>query len=134
MKRNMLLHAELSQVIASMGHGDMLVIGDAGLPIPVGPHAPQRIDLAVSPGTPHLKDVLVAVLSELQVQSTVIATEALVGEQLDPPAWYSDVLALTPRTMSHEEFKVRCGTARAMVRTGECTPYANVILVAGVTF
>jgi D-ribose pyranase len=78
--------------------------------------------------------VLRAVLSELQVQSTVIATEALVGEHHAPPAWYSAQMDLTPSTVSHEEFKKICSTARAMVRTGECTPYANIILVAGVTF
>lgn len=132
MKRNLLLHAELSHLIATMGHGDMLVIGDAGLPIPVGPNAPQRIDLAVSLGTPGLEQVLKAVLSELQVQSTVIATEALVADA--PPAWYSQQLSLTPQTVSHEQFKKLCGSARAMVRTGESTPYANIILVAGVTF
>lgn len=134
MKRNLLLNAELSQVIASMGHGDLLVLGDAGLPIPVGPSAPQRIDLAVSPGTPRLKDVLKAVLSELQVQSTVIASEALTGANHKLPAWYSQQLELLPRTVGHEEFKTICASARAMVRTGECTPYANIILVAGVTF
>lgn len=134
MKRNLLLNAELSQVIASMGHGDLLVLGDAGLPIPVGPSAPQRIDLAVSPGTPRLKDVLKAVLSELQVQSTVIASEALTGANHKLPAWYSQQLELLPRTVDHEEFKTICASARAMVRTGECTPYANIILVAGVTF
>ncbi|MBB1075039.1 D-ribose pyranase [Rhodoferax sp. 4810] len=132
MKRNLLLNAELSHLIATMGHGDMLVLGDAGLPIPVGTNTPRRIDLAVCPGTPRLEDVLRAVLSELQVQSTVIATEALDGDQ--PPAWYSDQLTLMPKTVSHEEFKKICGTARAIVRTGECTPYANVILVSGVTF
>jgi D-ribose pyranase len=132
MKRNLLLHADLSHVIATMGHGDMLVLGDAGLPIRTGPGAPERIDLAVCPGTPRLADVLKAVLSELQVQGTVIATEALDAGR--PPAWYTDQLGLVPRTVSHEEFKKICGAARAMVRTGECTPYANVILVSGVSF
>lgn len=132
MKRTALLHAELSHLIATMGHGDMLVIGDAGLPIPVGPNAPQRIDLAVSLGTPRLEQVLKAVLSELQVQNTVIATEAL--NEGKPPTWYTDQLSLTPQTLSHEAFKKLCASARAMVRTGESTPYANIILVAGVTF
>ncbi|REM26021.1 D-ribose pyranase, partial [Mycobacterium tuberculosis] len=59
MKRSPLLHAELSHVIASLGHGDMLVLGDAGLPIPDGP---RRIDLAVARGVPLLNDVLQAVL------------------------------------------------------------------------
>ena len=134
MKRNLLLHAELSQLVASLGHGDMLVLGDAGLPIPVGPGAPLRIDLAVSRGTPQLQDVLKAVLSELQVESTLIAQEAMDSNGRQLPSWYHSQLSIAPRIVTHEEFKKICGQARAMVRTGECTPYANVILVAGVTF
>lgn len=117
-----------------MGHGDMLVIGDAGLPIPVGSQAPQRIDLAVCPGTPALVDVLEAVLSELQVQSTVIAQEAVARSAGALPAWYPHALGVAHQAVPHEDFKKLCGQARAMVRTGECTPYANIILVAGVTF
>ncbi|WP_295540738.1 D-ribose pyranase [uncultured Pseudacidovorax sp.] len=130
MKRTHLLHAELSQVIAAMGHGDMLVLGDAGLPIPDGP---RRIDLAVARGMPRLDDVLAAVLSELTVESTVVACEALPAGQ-DRPAWYPATLAMAPQTVSHEEFKQRSARARAIVRTGECTPYANIILIAGVSF
>ena len=134
MKRTSLLHAELSQVIASMGHGDMLVLGDAGLPIPYGPHAPQRIDLAVCAGTPGLQTVLQAVLTELQVEGSIIAQEALEGEDKRLPAWCAQQLPGKPASVSHVEFKKLCAQARAMVRTGECTPYANIILVAGVAF
>jgi D-ribose pyranase len=133
-KRTALLHAELSQVIASLGHGDMLVLGDAGLPIPDGP---RRIDLAVARGVPRLADVLQAVLSEMQVEGVVVAGEALVdapGEAKQLPAWYPQSLGIAPQTVSHEEFKRRTAQARAMVRTGECTPYANIILIAGVSF
>lgn len=130
MKRTPLLHAELSHVIASLGHGDMLVIGDAGLPIPEGP---RRIDLAVTPGVPGIAEVLRAVLAEMQVERTLLADEAL-GARRALPAWYAGQLALAPDTVSHEEFKRRSASARAVVRTGECTPYANVILVAGVLF
>ena len=97
MKRTLLLHAELSHLIASMGHGDMLVLGDAGLPIPVGPGAPQRIDLAVCPGTPDLRTVLQAVLTELQVEASTIATEALVGDDHQLPAWCAGQLDSPPR-------------------------------------
>ncbi|MGJ3701761.1 D-ribose pyranase [Variovorax sp. AFSI2.2] len=130
MKRTALLNAELSQVIASMGHGDMLVIGDAGLPIPDGP---RRIDLAVTRGVPLLTDVLQAVLSEMQVEGVVVADEALNGAKV-LPAWYPQSLGIAPQTVSHEEFKRRSATARAIVRTGECTPYANIMLIAGVSF
>ncbi|MNP54567.1 D-ribose pyranase [compost metagenome] len=37
-------------------------------------------------------------------------------------------------SVSHEEFKLLTQNAKAIIRTGECTPYANVILHAGVTF
>ncbi|MBP6896187.1 MAG: D-ribose pyranase [Pseudacidovorax sp.] len=130
MKRTHLLHAELSQVIAAMGHGDMLVIGDAGLPIPDGP---RRIDLAVARGVPRLDEVLAAVLSELTVESAVVACEALPADQ-DRPAWYPTALPMAPLAVSHEEFKQRSAKARAIVRTGECTPYANILLIAGVSF
>ena len=134
MKRTPLLHAELSHLIATLGHGDMLVLGDAGLPIPVGPQAPQRIDLALCPGTPSLSLVLQAVLTEMQVQRCVIASEALQGEAGTLPAWYQAHFTAPPDTLAHADFKTLCRQARAMVRTGECTPYANIILVAGVTF
>lgn len=130
MKRTALLNSDLSQVIASMGHGDMLVIGDAGLPIPDGP---KRIDLAVTRGVPLLADVLQAVLSEMQVEGVVVADEALNGAEA-LPAWYPKSLGIAPQSISHEEFKRRSAKARAIVRTGECTPYANIMLIAGVSF
>jgi D-ribose pyranase len=128
-KRTALLNAELSHAIATMGHGDMLVIGDVGLPIPPGP---RRIDLALTPGIPAVADVLRVVLTELQVEKAVIATEAIERAQGLLPSWCQ--LPVTPQTVSHEEFKHLTERARVVVRTGECTPYANVILVAGVTF
>ena len=131
MKKAMLLNAPLSAVIAQLGHGDRLVIGDAGLPIPAGV---ERIDLAVSLGVPTLAQVLAAVASEMQVEQVLLAQETLAG-LVSPPEWLPQAWAqrLGP-AMSHEDFKRLCAGARAVVRTGECTPYANVMLVAGVTF
>jgi D-ribose pyranase len=130
MKRTTLLHAELSRVIAGMGHGDLLVIGDSGLPIPAGP---LRIDLAVARGVPRFADVLHAVLSELQVERAVIAQEAC-GPGGATPDWCQQVQPLVPATVPHAQLKQLCLSAKAMVRTGECTPYMNVLLYAGVTF
>ena len=131
MKRTALLHADLSHVIASLGHGDMLVIGDAGLPVPDGP---RRIDLALTPGIPRVADVLRVVLSEMQVERALIAQEAVDAAGGALPAWCEGQLAITPDAISHEEFKRLSVNAKAVVRTGECTPYANIVLVAGVTF
>ncbi|HXF70720.1 MAG TPA: D-ribose pyranase [Thermoflexus sp.] len=131
MKKRGLLNAPLSRVVAEMGHGDLLVIADAGLPIP--PSVP-RIDLAVRPGLPPFLDVLDAVLEELHVEKAIIATEMIERS----PAMYSAVQqrlgSITIEQVPHEDFKAMTASARAVVRTGECTPYANVILVSGVIF
>ncbi|HEY9100592.1 D-ribose pyranase [Chitinimonas sp.] len=131
MKRTPLLNSALSEVIATLGHGDMLVIGDAGLPIPAGP---QRIDLAITRDLPRFVDVLEVVLSEMQVENVVVASE-LAGRNPAVAERIPTLLGTTPVTaISHEEFKLLTRSARAVVRTGECSPYANIILRAGVVF
>lgn len=131
MKKTTLLHSELSAVIARLGHGDMLVIGDAGLPVPDGP---LRIDLAVTANLPRFIDVLGAVLSEMQVESAVIAAELPLRNQAVDAELRGELGAIPLSTMSHEQFKALSAKARAIVRTGEFSPYANVILRAGVVF
>ena len=133
MKRSPLLNIELSEVIASMGHGDVLVIGDAGLPVPPGV---RRIDLALCQGVPTVEQVLKAVLSELQVERAVVARESL-SKSGEVPSWYASnlpQLPTAPEVLSHNEFKTLTRQAVAVVRTGEFTPYANVALASGVVF
>ena len=57
MIRSGILNAELNHAIASMGHGDLMIVCDAGFPIP---SAAWRIDLAVVPDVPDLETVLLA--------------------------------------------------------------------------
>ncbi|WP_433739782.1 D-ribose pyranase [Pseudomonas putida] len=134
MKKTPLLNVALSRLIASLGHGDKVVIGDAGLPVPPGV---ELIDLALTRGIPDFVSTLKVVLSEMQVESHVLACEI---QEKNPSVLSSlDGLnsegALGPREwLSHEQFKILSGQARAIVRTGECQPYCNVVLIAGVTF
>src|SRR5512142_1413417 len=115
MKKTTLLHAELSEAIARLGHGDLLVIGDAGLPIPEGP---RRIDLAVCAGVPGFDDVLAAVLAEMQVEAAVVATE-LAARNPAVDAHLRRRLGGVPITATpHEDFKALTRSARTMVRTG----------------
>lgn len=126
MKKSGLLHRDISYLIASLGHGDLVVVGDAGLPAPPGV---QVIDLAVTLGLPRFLDVLDAVLSEMQVEAAFRASDAkAIGQKMDGR------LTVAVAQISHEEFKSRSAQARAIIRTGEATPYANIGLVAGVVF
>jgi len=130
MKKGPVLNIALSQLIASLGHGDMVVIGDAGLPVPPGVPV---IDLALTRGVPGVLQTLTTLLQEMQVESHVLADE-LAGNNA---AVASAIAALDlpgRASVSHAEFKRLSAGARAVVRTGECTPYANIILVAGVVF
>lgn len=131
MKKTALLNSMLSETIAGMGHTDMLVIADAGLPIPQGP---RRIDLALTRGVPGFIQTLEAVLTELRVERIIIARET--GEV--SPHILAQIEQLLPdvpvQQLSHEKFKQVTSSARAVVRTGEFTPYANIILVSGVDF
>ncbi|MCL4237097.1 MAG: D-ribose pyranase [Anaerolineae bacterium] len=131
MKKTVLLNQPLSSAVAGLGHLDTLVIADAGLPIP---SATQRIDLAVSQGIPPFLDVLRAVLAEMQVQGAVIASEMASHSPTLHAALLAALGDVPVTAIPHEEFKARTAAARAVVRTGEFTPYANVILIAGVTF
>lgn len=131
MKKIGLLNQPISAAIAGMGHTDTLVICDAGLPIPF---RPRRIDLALVPGVPSFLETLEAILLELQVERAIVAEEmATVSPELF--AAVRELLGDTPmEKIPHHRFKIQTNDAQTVVRTGECTPYANIILASGVVF
>jgi D-ribose pyranase len=131
MKKTPLLHAELSHLVATLGHGDAVVIADAGLPVPPGTRC---IDLAVTRGVPSFQQVLDAVLSEMKVERAEHAQEMLVRNPQAAELLLRRLDGVPLLALEHQQFKQRSAAARAIVRTGECTPYANVMLYAGVVF
>ncbi|WP_431946103.1 D-ribose pyranase [Actinacidiphila sp. bgisy167] len=129
MKKSGILNRHLSGALAVLGHTDLVVVCDAGLPIPPGPIV---VDLAFRAGTPSFSEVLDGLLEELVVEGAIAAREVRdhnpeVTARLDRA--FPD-LELVP----HEEFKARTRQARLVVRTGEARPYANVMLRCGVPF
>lgn len=135
MKKGRLLNSEISSIISRMGHTDHITVGDAGLPIP---NEVKRIDLAVEKGVPTFLGTLEVILDELKVEEVVIAKEMKdISEE-----FHIQLLKLLKKKcgeiniieVSHEEFKGITKESKAVVRTGECTPYANIILKSGVTF
>jgi len=135
MKKTRLLNSELSYEIAKLGHTDHICLCDAGLPIP---GTPKRIDLAIEKGVPTFMGTLDVILSEMQVEEVVIAAEM---EKVSPQL-YRDLMEkleekcgkVVIEKISHEGFKSMTKESKAVVRTGECTPYANIILKSGVVF
>ncbi len=131
MKKTVLLNAPVSRLIASMGHTDTLCIGDAGLPIP---EESERIDLAVTRGIPSFLEVLSAVLEELEVERALCAEEI---KEKNPQILeeIKKLLGDIPLEFtSHDILKSLTKKTRGVVRSGECTPFANIILFSGVAF
>ena len=125
MKKTKMINSELSYVISQMGHTDSLTIGDCGLPIP-----PQtkRIDLALTHNVP----TFIQTLEELWVEEDIIASEI---KEKNPEVYEAIKKRVSNlQEVSHEEFKVLTKDSKAVVRTGECSPYANIILKSGVVF
>ena len=114
-----------------MGHTDTLTISDCGLPMPSGV---KRIDLAIKPGLPSFIEVLENVRGEMVVEKITIAEEMIINNE----EIYEEIKKMFEDVeiefVSHEEFKKETEKSKAIIRTGECTPYANVMLSSGVIF
>ena len=133
MRKNGILNANLMEVITSMGHTDKLVICDAGLPIP---REALIIDLALVENIPRFEDTLKAVLGEMQVDKAILAREMEI-ESMDLYERVKNLLSgVCVEKISHENFKDYYNSTGniVFVRTGEMTPFANIVLIAGVTF
>ena len=134
MKKNGILNGDIPCVLSRMGHTDTLCVGDCGLPIPDGP---ERIDLAVKFGLPSFLDVLYAVGSDMKAEKITLAEEM---KEKNPEllekvlAYFQDNGNPEVEFVSHEELKRKSASAKAVIRTGEATPYANIILQSGCIF
>ncbi len=131
MKKSGVLNARLAGYIAALGHKDLFLVGDAGMPIPKGVPV---VDLAVSGGVPTFRQVMDAILSETVVEHYTLAEEideknpellAYIRKKL-PDATFDKI--------PHEKLKAMSADVKFAVRTGEFTPYPNIICRAGVAF
>ena len=129
MKKQGIINGNLARALAQLRHTDLFVIADAGFP--AGPRE-QVIDLAVIPGLPRFADVLTAVLAEATIEESWIASE--VGEVNHEQARFLGTSLPHAKSVPHYELKMLSTAARFVVRTGDATPYSNVLLQAGYPF
>jgi D-ribose pyranase len=130
-KTSTTINPALSRIISETGHTDQIVVTDAGLPIPPGS---ERVDLAYRAGAPAFLDVLDTVLAELVVEGATVSSEVADVSPHILQALRDRLPGIEMELVPHTEFKRRTRSARAFVRSGEYTPYANVILHAGVAY
>jgi len=128
MKKIGIINGPISSVIAHLAHTELLTVADAGLPIP---DTTQRIDLALKPGTPGFQETLEVVLTEMYVEKAYVSVD-IITKSPEMLAGIKRLLGDIPiENLPHTEFKILTANSKAIIRTGEVTPFANVILVAG---
>ena len=129
MKKAGILNRHLSGALAELGHGDGVLVCDAGMPIPDGPRV---VDLAFRAGVPSFAEVVEGLLAELVVEGATAAKE--VRDANPEAATLLDRACPALELVPHERLKELSAGARLVVRTGEARPYANVLLRCGVFF
>ena len=133
MKRHGILNSDISRVLSYMGHTDCICIGDCGLPIP---DETERIDLAVKFGVPTFMDVLKEVGNDMKIEKIVLAEEIKENnlKVLAEITEYFKGQDVEVEYVSHVGLKQMTRECKAVIRTGETTPYANIILQSGCIF
>ncbi|MEU6848159.1 D-ribose pyranase [Streptomyces sp. NPDC046716] len=129
MKKAGILNRHLAGALAELGHGDGVLVCDAGMPIPAGPRV---VDLAFRAGVPSFAEVLDGLLDELVVEGGTAAGEVRAANPEAAALLAERLPALSHVT--HEELKALSASAKLVVRTGEARPFANVLLRCGVFF
>lgn len=128
MRKGGILHPGINRLLSEMEHTDLITISDRGFPAPMGV---ERIDLGLVAGIPTVMDVLAAIDGEFIIDTVIIAEEMKAAS----PGRYRELQERFPhvhiRAVPHLEFKQIAPESRAVIKTGDETSYANVILVSG---
>ena len=125
MKKRGILHCELSEALAGLGHAQTFLISDVGFPI--SSDIP-RIDLALVKGILPFEDCLRAILQEVMVEEITIAKpmESYNAEL------YRYIMGLfvnqKKNLVDQPAFFEQAKQVKFVVRTGDARPYTNMIL------
>lgn len=125
------LNPQLSRIMNETGHTDLLCVADAGLPLP---KEVERVDLAWKKGNPSWLEVCEMIKANMVIEKIILAGEI----QEKNPEMLAAFKNLFPDArmeyIAHENLKQMSKTCRAIVRTGEFSPFCNCIFVAGCNF
>lgn len=129
MKEVGVINRAVAAAISKQGHGDLLMVTDAGFSIPLGV---EVIDLSLDENKPMVLEVLVVLKKYFSVEKMIMAdqtreTSPTLFENISK-AFGEDVLV---ETLDHSKIKEISKTVKAVIRTGDFTAYGNVILVSG---
>lgn len=130
MKRSGLLNHPLNSALASLGHGDLMIVCDAGFPIP---NNVTRVDLAVVQDVPDLETVLTAISQDFIAEKVGYAAEMVENNRPLMEKVQSIFAGADIVTVAHQELLTTIAQqAKVIVRTGAFDPWGNIMLYSGV--
>ncbi len=129
MKEVGIINRDIAAVLSEQGHGDLLMVTDAGFAIP--PEV-EVIDLSLSENVPMVMEVLKELEKYFSVEKMYMSEET---QEVNPGHFEKVSGAFGSRveveTLPHMELKKLSREVKAAIRTGDFTAYGNVILVSG---
>ena len=129
MKEVGILNRGLSRIISEQGHGDLLMVVDAGFAIPKGLDV---VDLSLSKNVQTVLKVLAILNEHHSVEKLIMAHET---KNISPTLFKNISQAfgddIEVELLEHTTLKVKSKEVKAVIRTGDFTAYGNVILVSG---
>jgi D-ribose pyranase len=129
MKETGVINREVASAIAKQGHGDLLMVTDAGFAIP--PEI-EVIDLSLDINKPMVLEVLEMLRKNFSVEKMVIANQT---RETSPTQFQNISKAfgegIKVETVDHSRLKEMSKTVKTVIRSGDFTAFSNVILVSG---
>jgi D-ribose pyranase len=129
MQKTGILNPDLLHLLARIRHTNLLVIADRGFPF--WPMI-ETVDISLVDGIPTVLQVVNALRPAYDFTQAYMAEEFLAENNPETQARFVAALEGIVVTFEpHVEMKKRVPAAIGLIRTGDITQYANVVLVSG---
>ncbi len=129
MKEVGIVNREIAAAISIQGHGDLLMVVDAGFPIPLGV---EVIDISLAENKPMVMEVLAELNKFFSVEKLIMAKQT---KDVNPSLFRNMSVAfgdnIEVEIIDHTELKKLSKEVKTVIRTGDFTAYANILIVSG---
>ena len=130
MKKTGCIHPDIMEALATVGHGDRILIADGNYPLESKCPDCRRVYLGLRAGEPTVTAVLETILSEINVEAA-----AVMKPDERRPDIYDEFQQLLPGIALDEfnrwDFYDAGSTVRLAVSTGEKRTFANILITVG---
>ncbi len=126
---NGILNPQVNSLLARVRHTNMLVIADRGFPF--WPMI-ETVDISLVDGIPTVLQVFQAIRPNFEIGEIIMAQEFNEVNSPEICKTFTDALANIPlHFQNHSNLKMLIPGAIGLIRTGDTTQYANMVIVSG---